>query len=599
MKQDRLWLVLVLALFCLPLFVGLDRADIDNDEAIYSFAVDRMVETGDWLEPKTIPNEDWAFLEKPPLKFWIVAAPIRLGLMPLNEFGIRFWDAAFGGLAFVYVFLIGRRLAGPVCGFVAALVLVAHRPLLFEHGLRSNNMEASLVLAYCGGIFHFLGWFHSEAWRARAGHIAAICLYFFLGFMTKFVAVAFLPMVMGVVVVCSPRGRHQLVRDWRVWSVAALLTALVIAPWFIWASLRYGWFFWQTIFTAHVYTRFTSFLDPSHLQPWHYYFTTMYARFAESGQHWMVIIGFVTLLVLSVMRRSVDGITVVLWAALPVIGISLGTSKIYHYVYPFLPPLALGIGYLIALLIMLGASPFRRALLGIEARIARAPKVARVLEWSPVRLVLVSISALALLVAAVTLVLGPINLAPGGDTVFKSSGLFRPILVSILFGLLGGAVNSGSQATAVVLVSSLLPLPGYRDSWSRIALEQHPIRQSRDCILDVERRVGEPGLYVDVPPEDMTHGVYYHFRRVRPWLRTSEPAPAALQTYLEDTAQQRPILVVDRIYQAFMHGSANASGVRERTASPPMLNFPPAVVLLLPGPYAVCAVAPRYELGIR
>jgi hypothetical protein len=30
-----------------------------------------------------------------------------------------------------------------------------------------------------------------------------------------------------------------------------------------------------------------------------------------------------------------------------------------------------------------------------------------------------------------------------------------------------------------------------------------------------------------------------------------------------------------------------------------MLNFPPAVVLLLPGPYAVCAVAPRYELGIR
>jgi hypothetical protein len=409
--------------------------------------------------------------------------------------------------------------------------------------------------------------------------------------------VAFLPMVMAVVVLSSARARQQFARDWRLWGIAALSTLVMIAPWFIWASYRYGWFFWETIFTAHVYTRFTTFLDPSHVQPWHYYFTTMFARFAESGQQWMVIIGFVTLLVLSVMRRSVDGLTVVLWAALPIIGISFGTSKIYHYVYPFLPPLALGIGYVIALLMALGAAPFRRALLAIEARIARTPQIASVLEWSPVRIVLVTISAMALLVAAVTLVTGPINLAPGGQTMFKSSGLFRPILVSMVFGLLGGAVNSGSQATAVVLVSSLLPLPGYRDSWSRIALEQHPIRQSRDCILDVERQTGGPGLYVDVPPEDMTHGVYYHFRRVRPWLRAPEPSPAALQTYLEDTAEQRPILVVDRTYQTFMHGPANGSGLRERTTSPPMLNFPPAVVLLLPGPYSVCAVESRHVPG--
>ena len=31
---------------------------------------------GDWLEPKSSPSETEVFLEKPPLKFWIVAAPI-------------------------------------------------------------------------------------------------------------------------------------------------------------------------------------------------------------------------------------------------------------------------------------------------------------------------------------------------------------------------------------------------------------------------------------------------------------------------------------------------------------------------------------------
>ena len=71
---------------------------------------------------------------------------------------MRVWDALFGGLAFLYVFALGRRLAGPVCGFVAVFVLFVYGPLLFEHGLRNNNMEAPLFLGYCGGVYHYLAW---------------------------------------------------------------------------------------------------------------------------------------------------------------------------------------------------------------------------------------------------------------------------------------------------------------------------------------------------------------------------------------------------------------------------------------------------------
>src|SRR5687767_12366384 len=101
MRTGRPWLAFVLILFCLPLFVGLGGADLETDEAIYSFAVDRILEIGDWLEPKSSPSESDVFLEKPPLKFWIVAAPIRAGLLPHNEFGLRFWDAVAGGLSFL------------------------------------------------------------------------------------------------------------------------------------------------------------------------------------------------------------------------------------------------------------------------------------------------------------------------------------------------------------------------------------------------------------------------------------------------------------------------------------------------------------------
>src|SRR5262245_15148594 len=102
MSPSRLWLALIVVCFCLPLYIGLGRQDLYGDEAGHSFSVDRILEAGEWLTPKGSPHEDEIFLEKPPLKFWVVAAPIRFGLLPHDEFGLRFWDAVFASLAFLY-----------------------------------------------------------------------------------------------------------------------------------------------------------------------------------------------------------------------------------------------------------------------------------------------------------------------------------------------------------------------------------------------------------------------------------------------------------------------------------------------------------------
>src|SRR5687768_4928818 len=85
-SADRFWPALVLVVFGLPLFIGLGRTDVADDEAIEAYAVDSILETGKWLAPNSSPDDDITFVEKPHLKFWIVAAPIRLGLLPHNEF---------------------------------------------------------------------------------------------------------------------------------------------------------------------------------------------------------------------------------------------------------------------------------------------------------------------------------------------------------------------------------------------------------------------------------------------------------------------------------------------------------------------------------
>jgi len=295
MRVGKFWLVLILLLCCFPLFIGLGKNDLRGDEAGHSFSVVRILETGDWLVPKSSPNEDWAFVEKPPLKFWIVAAPIRLGLLPLDEFSLRFWDALFGGAAFLYVFAIGGLMAGPVCGAVAVLVCVTFSPLLFEHGLRTNNMEAALLLSYCGGVFHYLKWARTEDRRWRRVHAVGVALYFALGFMTKFVAVLFLPAVLVAGSLLFREYRRRLIRDWKPWLAVSALALALISPWFIFATLKFGRAFWNEILFQQVVTRFSSYLDPNHLQPWWFYWVSLYKNFLYAGSLFLVVAGVLLL----------------------------------------------------------------------------------------------------------------------------------------------------------------------------------------------------------------------------------------------------------------------------------------------------------------
>ena len=153
----------------------------------------RILETGDWLVPKSSPFEDAPFLEKPPLKFWIIAAGIKSGLLPHNEFGLRFWDALFGSVAFFYVFLIGRRLAGPICGVTAVLILFIHAPLSSSTGCAATTWRPRCCSAIAApSITTWRGPLPTRAADSVGGTRSRWPL-FVLGFMVKFVAALFLP----------------------------------------------------------------------------------------------------------------------------------------------------------------------------------------------------------------------------------------------------------------------------------------------------------------------------------------------------------------------------------------------------------------------
>src|SRR6516165_5862299 len=131
-------------------------------------------------------------------------------------------------------------------------------------------MEAALLLTYCGGIYHLFRWANSEEPESHR-HAWPVAGYFAFGFLIKFVAALFLPVILLAAFVWQP---HSTVRNRvgaREWILPALAAAAVIAPWFVYQTVERGLSFWSEILGHQIVTRFTSALDPNHLRPWHYY----------------------------------------------------------------------------------------------------------------------------------------------------------------------------------------------------------------------------------------------------------------------------------------------------------------------------------------
>jgi 4-amino-4-deoxy-L-arabinose transferase-like glycosyltransferase len=605
----RLWLprfgrVIVAVVFCVPLFVGLGLNDQENDEAIYSYAAESIIETGDWLNPRSAPSSDNVFLEKPPLKFWIVALPIRLGLLPDNDFGLRFWDAVFGSAAFLYVFAIGRRMAGVFCGVTALLILYSFDSLIFMHGLRGNNMEAALVLAYAGASYHFIRWADESTGGASPRHAFAAGLYFFLGFMTKFVAAFFLPMILGAAALELKPVRDRALREWRAWGLVAAVVVVLAAPWFIYQMLQPGSGLWQIMLGEHVYQRFHGWLDPVHVKPWSYYFTDLFEQMRAAGTWWVVLAGGLLIHARVIRERWLEGTLALYWFWLPFVLMSIGTSKLRHYTYPFLPPLALAGGYAMASVanvidgvaaghLPAGLSQIGRALrVDLAVERARAATSALDAAWTSSRrnalragrVALLVAAAGCLVVAAIALVY-PRRLRLGSLVFVRDPSVWRPSLMAIALGLLAGRGRAVARVAVPLILFTLLPVGWYRSTLARVATENHPLQSSRECIQavrDEEHAAGRaaPGVFVYLPAGFYQHRYYLYFRRFG-WDERNALQDEDVMRMLDTPGEQRPILMPRSRFVA-VRAAYDAPGVDR-----PLVEAD-NVVLLLPGPYAKC-----------
>src|ERR1700678_3338252 len=306
------------------------RPLFDPDEGGYAEIPREMLSGGDWVIPHL---NGLAYLEKPPLQYWITALSFRC--LGQSEGTARLWPGLAGYLSLAIVFTLGRRLWGFDAGMKALLLTSAST--LFV--LMGHQLTLDMGLSFClfAGLACFLTAQLHRGDRRR-------CRAWMLGCWT---AMAFAVLTKGLIGVLIPGATLILYALWQRdtevmrrlnirWGLP--LFAAIAAPWFVLAA-RANSEFLDFFFVREHFLRFLTPIE-ERTEPWWYFIAVLFVGilpwFPEALRSLAVPLRG------GAPRGQFDPRRVLwVWCAFVMVFFSLSHSKLIPYILPLVPALAL------------------------------------------------------------------------------------------------------------------------------------------------------------------------------------------------------------------------------------------------------------------
>lgn len=330
-------LFLILAVFLLTSFIGLGKDFLyDWDEGIYA-QVSR--ETGFSLSPFW-NGQPW--FEKPPLVFWLTK--LSFSIFGENEFGARFFMPILGAVSLFFLyFLLKERLKNKTALLALTFFLVAPLFLARSRGLNTDGALLTGIITS----FYFLTRLEKKLIAPNKGKIR-FWDYFYPALAISLAVLVkglmgFLPGLVWLFYLFISK-RNFLFKTLKVWFCVGLLTMLLVLPWHIYQTVRFGSNFWQVYFIEHIIRR-------AH-QPIEYHFggKLYYIKFLISEFSWWLILpvlGGIFWLFDQIKKKKLDDnfIFFFIWGGLVLGLFTFSKTKLFWYILPLYPVLAVLWGY--------------------------------------------------------------------------------------------------------------------------------------------------------------------------------------------------------------------------------------------------------------
>ena len=302
----------------------------DRDEPRYATCTREMLQRGDWIHPTFNGRPRY---HKPVLIYWLMRGGMALG--GDNPFGARLVSGLAGMATCLMVWRLGRSIAGPGVGFLAALALATTPIMVAESKLATTDATLALLVVSAQSAL----WALSK--RDRRAYAVGFWVAMALATLLKgpvgpgFVAVSgLLSRWWGGPSACWKRIR---------WRMGLTLFAGLTAPWYLAVGVESRGEFFRFAVQTQIVQRISTGLEQHRGFPG-YYAVVSLPMFTP----WSALVPAASLMAWR--RRKLDPSSGFLlgWIVGPMVVLECVRTKLIHYYLPSYPSCALLVAWWLA-----------------------------------------------------------------------------------------------------------------------------------------------------------------------------------------------------------------------------------------------------------
>jgi len=242
--------IIILLAVCVFLFLfGLgNMALTDPDETFYAQTASEMFETNEWVTPMIFGKPQF---EKPVLYYWLILLSYKA--FGISEFSARLPSVVFAMGGIIGIYLIGRVIFSPLCGFLSGLIMATSVLYLVLARGCVTDMVLTVFIIFCF-LFFILAWIT----RKRSYYLLSAVMAG-LAVLTKGPIGLIIPgAVIGLYVITG--GRWRSLKDVPI-ALSILVFLAVSLPWYVLVAKMHGATFIDEFFGFHNVVRF---MEPEH-----------------------------------------------------------------------------------------------------------------------------------------------------------------------------------------------------------------------------------------------------------------------------------------------------------------------------------------------